>query len=94
MKFITINLLAILGSLVATTAHANDTLAKPAKAATEIKFDEIKCGPLADFYELVAQRPQASKSSIVVAKNAGISKNAINSTLAANTSSQDGKKTE
>ena len=94
MKFITINLLAILGGLVATTAHANDTLAKPAKAAAEIKFDEIKCGPLADFYELVAQRPQASKASIVVAKDAGVSKNAVNSTLAANTSSQDGKKTD
>ena len=94
MKFTFINSLLILSCLVTSVAYANDTQVKQAKATTEIKIDDIKRGPLADFYELVAQRPKMNNSGSELAKEASSNKSTPNTTLANNDSSQDGKKTD
>jgi hypothetical protein len=94
MKFTTINSLLILSCAVTSVTYANDTQVKQVKAATEIKIDDIKRGPLADFYELVAQRPKTNNSISELAKEANPPKSTVNTSLAANDSSRDGRKTD
>lgn len=65
MKFTTLKLLLVFSSFTCLMAQAHDKPAPQNKLSINIVDDEIKRGPLADFYELVAQHPNERTSAKV-----------------------------
>ena len=61
MKTLTLVSLLLSASTASSLAQAQDKIASLSPTVHLSQQDEIKRGPLADFYELVAQYPQAGK---------------------------------